>query len=693
VLKLKKYILLFTFCLVTLLTKSINKDSLLLLFNNIKLSDSIRYNACNKLRLYYDDVNPDSALITAKLLYTYSQTLSNQKYKASACFALGYSLFGVGKFREAVSYYQESKKKYNLLKKNNKIADCYSNMGLAYMRLGENDSSYAQYVKARDLYFSIKDTFQLGQVINQQALIRDYQGRWLESLDLYYQSLKQFEDLKNKYGQSIILLNIATIYDQMKDTKKSAEILNQSLQLKKEVGDEFGEAIILSMLADNYSEKRQFDSALSYLNKALSMFEATNEKIKISNAYSGLGKIYTQKGDYEKASSFFTKAIALQRKLELKSELTMSLKGMGELCIAQQKYKEALVLCNEGLSIASHTGNLSAKKLNCKCLSTAYEKLNESSKSLKYYKLFVQVSDSLINDESNREATRKELNFSFTKKQLVAKADFEKKQAEEKLKTEAEKKQKNIITIASIIGLILFITIILIIYMFLKKSKKDNKIISKEKQLSEDLLLNILPAEIAEELKAKGDAEAKLHANVSILFTDFKGFTQLSEMLSPRQLISELNYCFVAFDNIMLKYGLEKIKTIGDSYMAASGLPIAHELHAQNMVNAALDICDFMETYKRQRISENRKYFELRIGIHSGEVVAGIVGIKKFAYDVWGDTVNTASRMESSGQVGKVNISEITYQLVKDNFNCEYRGSLEAKGKGKMNMYFIENKS
>ncbi len=677
----------------TLTIKAINKDSLLLIFNNVKLSDSIRYNACNKLRLYYDDVNADSALLTAKLLYSYSQTLSNQKYKASALFAMGYSLFSVGKFREAINYYQASEKKYILLKRTSKIADCCSNMGLAYMRLGENDSSYAQYVKARALYFNVKDTFQVGQVINQQALIRDYQGRWLESLDLYYQSLKQFEDLKNKYGQSIILLNIATIYDQMKDSKKSVEILNQSLKLKKEVVDEFGEAIILSMLADNYSEKSQFDSALSYLNKALTIFEATNEKIKISNAYSGLGKVYTQKGDYEKAILFFKKAIALQRELELKSELTMSLKGMGELCIAQQKYKDAINLCEEGLRIASETGNLAAKKLNCKCLSTAYEKSNESLKSLKYYKLFMQANDSLINNESAREATRKELNFSFTKKQLAAKADFEKKQAEEKLKTEAEKKQKNIITIASIVGFILFLAIIIIIYIFLKQSKRDNKIITKEKQRSEELLLNILPAEIAEELKERGDAEAKLHEQVSILFTDFKGFTQLSESLSPKQLISELNHCFVAFDNIMHKYGLEKIKTIGDAYMAASGLPVANKLHAKKMVDAALDIRNFMDAYKQQHISENKHYFELRIGIHSGEVVAGIVGIKKFAYDVWGDTVNTAARMESSGQVGKVNISETTYQLVKDDFNCEYRGSVEAKGKGKMNMYFIEKKT
>jgi class 3 adenylate cyclase len=177
---------------------------------------------------------------------------------------------------------------------------------------------------------------------------------------------------------------------------------------------------------------------------------------------------------------------------------------------------------------------------------------------------------------------------------------------------------------------------------------------------------------------------------VTVLFTDFKDFTKVAERLNPKDLVNEINECFSAFDRIMEQYGVEKIKTIGDAYMAAGGLPTPNATNPVDVVNAALAIRDFMQTYEARKTAAGEEFFRIRIGIHTGPVVAGIVGVKKFAYDIWGDTVNTSSRMESSGETDRINISGSTYELVKDKFICTYRGKLEAKNKGAIDMYFVE---
>ena len=211
----------------------------------------------------------------------------------------------------------------------------------------------------------------------------------------------------------------------------------------------------------------------------------------------------------------------------------------------------------------------------------------------------------------------------------------------------------------------------------------------EEKKKADQLLLNILPAETAEELKATGTALAKHFDEVTVFFADFIGFAKISEKLSPTDLVHEINYCFSAFDKIVSKYGVEKIKTIGDAYMCAGGLPVANQTHAYDVLCAAIEIRDFMIKHKKDKDALGEFTFDLRIGIHTGPVVAGIVGIIKFAYDIWGNTVNMASRMESSSESGKINISAATYNKVNDKFVCEYRGLINAKNFGDVDMYFV----
>ena len=231
-------------------------------------------------------------------------------------------------------------------------------------------------------------------------------------------------------------------------------------------------------------------------------------------------------------------------------------------------------------------------------------------------------------------------------------------------------------------------------YKYVSRTKnrlaEQNIIIERERKKSDELLLNILPAETAHELKETGSSDARQFDMVTVLFTDFKGFTRIAEKLSPAELVAEIDFCFKEFDRIISKYAVEKIKTIGDAYMCAGGLPVANKTNPVDVVKAAIEIQQFMQELKNSRIKNNELFFEARLGIHTGPVVAGIVGIKKFAYDIWGDTVNIASRMESSGEVGKINISQFTYELVKGQFECQYRGKVQAKGKGGIDMYFVE---
>lgn len=243
-----------------------------------------------------------------------------------------------------------------------------------------------------------------------------------------------------------------------------------------------------------------------------------------------------------------------------------------------------------------------------------------------------------------------------------------------------QKRNQRIIVLS--LGIILSLTTILLgtLYWYYRT-------ISREKKRSESLLLNILPAEAAKELKQNGRVEAVKFDQVTVLFTDFVEFSKYAEHIEPEQLVKSIDYYFKGFDEITTKYGLEKIKTIGDSYMCACGLPTPNPTHARNVLQAAKEMIELV--CHELNAQDGLSHFEIRIGVHTGPVVAGIVGIKKWQYDIWGDTVNIASRMESKSKPGRINLSETTYEEIKNEFNCEYRGEIEVKNRGLLKMYFL----
>ena len=260
-------------------------------------------------------------------------------------------------------------------------------------------------------------------------------------------------------------------------------------------------------------------------------------------------------------------------------------------------------------------------------------------------------------------------------------------------RAEQNKAQRDRLLILAASGVLLTM-LLLILFLVSRRSRRrlkdKNRIIQEEQERSNELLLNILPKPIADELKEYGKAKPRKYKDATVLFSDFKNFSKISEQLTPEELVEDLDKSFKAFDFIISQYeDIEKIKTIGDAYMCASGLSDRRNL-PNNIIRAAIEMQQFLDEQKQEKIRLGKPYFEARIGIHTGPVVAGVVGVNKFAYDIWGDTVNIASRVESNGQEGRVNISEATYSLVKYNFECEYRGKVQAKNKGLIDMYFVK---
>jgi len=318
----------------------------------------------------------------------------------------------------------------------------------------------------------------------------------------------------------------------------------------------------------------------------------------------------------------------------------------------------------------------------------AYKAIGYGNKALEYHERLTGIVDSLHAEEISKNLLQMEFQKQVAADSLAQLEKDRLVQLAHAREVLANEKQRNILIASGLFVLILAGGL----WSRLSYVRKSKTRLQIEKDRSENLLLNILPEEIAQELKEKGRADARNFEKVSILFTDFKSFTEISSRLSPQDLVKEINTCFVAFDSIVGKYGVEKIKTIGDAYMAAGGLPIPHEDSVKNTVLAAMEMQAFISERKRDMSKQGLLAFEMRIGIHTGPVVAGIVGLKKFQYDIWGDTVNTASRMESKGEVSKVNISQSTYEWLKEDpsFSFLPRGKIAAKGKGEIDMYFVD---
>ncbi len=576
-----------------------------------------------------------------------------------------------------------------------------------------------------------------------------------KALEYWQKSIIAYGQVNDTKEIAHCLDNVGTIYEQQENFPQATEYYLKSLRNYDVIKDQKNSVFVVNKLSKVYFKKVNFDKSEIYAQKALRMAQELNIFSEIVTASHTLYEIAKTEKDYLKAieynelaityrdSMFFSEKKHLVKQVDAsKKEYYRQLRKMQEMLKKNEELENINLERQKLFRLALEQQSSQDKKLASELAKKEKEiqNLNKNQKILKKDKELQRIeterqknartalekqseSERLLASAQNETNKQKQdsLHQLAKSKQVEVEMHLNEErrlQAESKQRTlevitekEAKEFQQyiNYLTLAGLLGVIIFAY-----YIFKsrqKEIKQKEEILEQKEEIqqineelnttlqavelerakSDALLLNILPIETAQELKNTGTAIPKHYDLVTVLFTDFKGFTNIAEKFTPTQVIEELNHCFLAFDEICDKYNLEKIKTIGDAYMCAGGLPTPNSTNPYDVVCAGLEMQEWMARWKKEKEAKNEAVWELRLGIHTGEVIAGVIGKKKFAYDIWGDTVNLASRMESSGEVGKVNVSGTTYKYIKDSFSCTFRGKVKAKNKGEVDMYFVEH--
>ena len=509
--------------------------------------------------------------------------------------------------------------------------------------------------------------------------------------------LKQAPDNKAK----VVLLIDASREVDAAHPKAALSLANEALRLSQKLRFPEGVVRAYSNLGVVYLNQDQYSLSRSNLSKAINLKQQLlesggNLNSSIASDYRLIGICYEKQNNVSQALANYQQGLNYAQKAKDKAAIAILENSIGEAHLKLNNYQEAHRSFSLALKPSKELGLQTLVLRIEKNMSTSYALLQNYLESQSYQmqldqfqSQIVDVRDSLTIEQETKEVVVSERNLLQLEK-ARKEAELKAKEAEldaqrKKFLAEQERQQKFLamgVGGGSVLVLIIF-------GLFLRGRARR-----KAKEETDRLLLNILPSEIAEELKVRKRVQPRYHQEVSILFTDFKGFTAIASHMTPEELVEKLNYAFEKFDEIAGKYHLEKIKTIGDAYMAVGGLKNEPgRNHALDTVQAAMEMQEFMDVWIGRQRRKGEDVWELRIGINTGPVVAGVIGKKKFAYDIWGDSVNLASRMETYGAPGKVNISEETFEQVKPAVRVEPMRSVQVKNRGEVGMYFVQEVS
>lgn len=657
--------------------------------------------------------DPDEARANLKAAISLSQELDYKKGEGQAFNNLGVVEIINDNPTLAIQHFQTALGIRQSIGDEKGVASLYNNIGNLYAEQDSFTLAFENLHESLLIRETLNDTSKLARVHYNLADAHENDGNYTEALDHLFRYRELSLQLDDQYSVLNAYNLTGNIKIELEQFEEAGENYQQAMELAEKLKDEWEIAITYNNMAnykDDVAEKNykkgNFNAALPMFlesiqlhEKALALRKKLEDEDGIGSTYNNLGVVYKNFGSYydeleqkdsvdicyQLALDYLDRSLSIRKEKDDKRGMIEVYNGIGDVKRRQNKLKEALAYTELYYAGAEEMGDDKFIQKAYKDLSKVYGMLGDYKNAYHFRSEYDEMRYRRLDEQRTRQNSRREALFGDYKKQR----EIERKEAAlERASIQRRALMGGGIALLLLAGLLFNRNRI--------KNKANqalevkNKIIESERQRSEELLLNILPESTAKELKAHGKTKARSYEAVTVLFTDFKSFTQATETMSAEILVNLLDHCYRAFDEIIHKHGIEKIKTIGDAYMCAGGLPEPNTTHALNVINAALEMQHFMRQLNKERAAQGQSVLPMRVGIHTGPVVAGVVGSKKFAYDIWGDAVNLAARMESSGEINRVNISEATYALVKDHFVCQHRGKIAAKNKGDVDMYFVE---
>ncbi len=566
------------------------------------------------------------------------ESLGDQHEAARTKRSMGTVYVHQSDFAKALELYSEALNVFEDNKSDVDLAGTLCNMGIIYADLSDFPQAFEYYHRA--LFHAERGgnaTFAANIVTNIGGVFQDL-ADYPKAIEYFERALELYRGLGNRVGISITLCNVGLLYESLKDHDNALANLEQALAIDLELGNEDGSARLYGNIGMVYYSREDYQQALEYFVKSLDANTRLSNKRGCVINLNNIGNVHRERKDFERAEEYYCKALEIAEAIGLKNSRAEWLKNMTSIYVARGfsivDNNKALQYLIEARDLYQELGVLNKEAAVLKHLAMYAELHQQWQDANHYHKQYYELERSVQSEEALKQASL---------------LDHRRK---------------------------------------IEDAERNRQINLARFQEQEKILHNILPAQIAHRMISGEQTIADFYPSVSVFFSDIVGFTKLSQKVSAAELVDLLNDIFSQFDRLAIKHGLEKIKTIGDSYMAVCGVPTPVDDHAQRAALFALDVTELIDDYR----SKLKERIDIRIGLHSGSVVAGVIGESKFAYDLWGDAVNTASRMESHGEQGRIHCSEeFALLLGKDEgrFRFEDRGEIEIKGKGMMRTYFL----